>query len=173
MPPSKSSKRGNPNLGPSQAFTPALDAQTFRDLLIFEERLKQNAARLQSRKKKYECEQHGGLFVCRLKWRQPYSPRSMSSALLAVFVGFTIFLGYHVLIDRKQVRNISIVHRILSSATDLSNFTSRSVPTAPLLHLGSPLDLSHHLVPFLREWHARGENSCCQQVSCAISPSNC
>lgn len=35
-------------------FAPAADSQTFRDLLIFEERLKQNAARLLRRKKKYQ-----------------------------------------------------------------------------------------------------------------------
>lgn len=35
-------------------FAPAPDSQTFRDLLIFEERLKQNAARLLRRKKKYQ-----------------------------------------------------------------------------------------------------------------------
>ena len=34
------------------------DSQTFRDLLIFEERLKQSATRLQKRKKKYESESY-------------------------------------------------------------------------------------------------------------------
>jgi hypothetical protein len=41
---------------PIEAFNPTADAQTFRDLLIFEERLKQNAARLVKRKKKYQSE---------------------------------------------------------------------------------------------------------------------
>lgn len=36
------------------SFHPVADSQTFRDLLIFEERLKQNAARLVKRKKKYQ-----------------------------------------------------------------------------------------------------------------------
>ncbi|EPQ25738.1 uncharacterized protein PFL1_06732 [Pseudozyma flocculosa PF-1] len=58
-------------------YTPAADANTYRDLLIFEERLKQNAARLEARKNKYE-------------------------SLLAVFVGFIVFLSYHVFIDRKE-----------------------------------------------------------------------
>jgi len=35
---------------------PPMDSHTYRDLLIFEERLKQNASRLQKRKKKYESE---------------------------------------------------------------------------------------------------------------------
>lgn len=38
-------------------YFPASDAQTYRDLLIFEERLKQNAARLIKRKKKYQSAQ--------------------------------------------------------------------------------------------------------------------
>lgn len=35
-------------------YHPAGDAQTYRDLLIFEERLKQNAARLMKRRTKYQ-----------------------------------------------------------------------------------------------------------------------
>ena len=42
---------GNSNHVP---YHPSADAQTYRDLLIFEERLKQNAARLIKRKKKYQ-----------------------------------------------------------------------------------------------------------------------
>lgn len=38
----------------SATFASSPDSQTFRDLLIFEERLKQNAARLLRRKKKYQ-----------------------------------------------------------------------------------------------------------------------
>jgi len=39
---------------PIESFHPTADTQTYRDLLIFEERLKQNAARLVKRKKKYQ-----------------------------------------------------------------------------------------------------------------------
>ncbi|UZJ54256.1 hypothetical protein CBS101457_003576 [Exobasidium rhododendri] len=39
---------------PVESFHPIADSQTYRDLLIFEERLKQNAARLVKRKKKYQ-----------------------------------------------------------------------------------------------------------------------
>lgn len=38
----------------SAPYHPAGDPQTYRDLLIFEERLKQNAARLQKRRTKYQ-----------------------------------------------------------------------------------------------------------------------
>lgn len=38
----------------SVPYYPSADAQTYRDLLIFEERLKQNAARLVKRRKKYQ-----------------------------------------------------------------------------------------------------------------------
>ncbi|WFD24837.1 hypothetical protein MEQU1_003543 [Malassezia equina] len=38
----------------SGPFTPAPTTAAFRDLLIFEERLKQNAARMQERKAKYQ-----------------------------------------------------------------------------------------------------------------------
>ncbi|PWN50613.1 hypothetical protein IE53DRAFT_86469 [Violaceomyces palustris] len=70
--------RRNHNLQISaEPFTPAADAHTYRDLLIFEERLKQNAARLLARKKKYE-------------------------TLLAAFMGFIAFLAYHVLVDPKK-----------------------------------------------------------------------
>lgn len=39
----------------SGGFAPESGAAAFRDLLIFEERLKQNAARLHKRKHKYQC----------------------------------------------------------------------------------------------------------------------
>ncbi len=39
-----------------ESAAPSPDSQTFRDLLIFEERLKQSASRLQKRKRKYESE---------------------------------------------------------------------------------------------------------------------
>lgn len=42
------------SLNPSGPFTPAPTTAAFRDLLIFEERLKQNAARMQERKVKYQ-----------------------------------------------------------------------------------------------------------------------
>ncbi|KAN0061872.1 hypothetical protein ACQY0O_005866 [Thecaphora frezii] len=78
MPPQRSSsKRTHHPQPPPDPYTPSPDANTYRDLLIFEERLKQNAARLHARKNKYE-------------------------TLLAVFVGFVLFLSYHVFIDRKE-----------------------------------------------------------------------
>lgn len=40
------------------AFTPAPTTAAFRDLLIFEERLKQNAARMKERKVKYQSMWH-------------------------------------------------------------------------------------------------------------------
>lgn len=53
---------GNGNGSPLsvESYHPAPDAQTYRDLLIFEERLKQNAARLIKRKKKYQSESKQG-----------------------------------------------------------------------------------------------------------------
>ncbi|THU84738.1 hypothetical protein K435DRAFT_869959 [Dendrothele bispora CBS 962.96] len=39
---------------PRSSFFPPYDANTYRDLLLFEERLKSNAANLQKRKKKYQ-----------------------------------------------------------------------------------------------------------------------
>lgn len=60
-----------------EPFHPAADAATFRDLLIFEERLKQNAARLQSRKRKYEILLFGFvLFILFLSHLVVISPRS-------------------------------------------------------------------------------------------------
>ncbi|KDN43200.1 hypothetical protein K437DRAFT_257574 [Tilletiaria anomala UBC 951] len=67
-----------------ESSVPLADAQTFRDLLIFEERLKQSATRLQKRKKKYE-------------------------TLLALSCGAIAFLSYHVAIDKPE---ILIFHRI-------------------------------------------------------------
>lgn len=60
-----------------EPFHPAADAATFRDLLIFEERLKQNAARLQARKRKYEL-------------------------LLAGFVGFILCLSHFVVVSPRS-----------------------------------------------------------------------
>lgn len=53
MPPNvmkRSSRAGTPKPG-----QPVSDAATYRDLLLFEERLKTNAARLNRRKRKYQC----------------------------------------------------------------------------------------------------------------------
>lgn len=47
----RTSRAGTPKPG-----QPPSDAATYRDLLLFEERLKTNAARLRRRKRKYQCE---------------------------------------------------------------------------------------------------------------------
>ena len=87
MPP-KGSARGRPphrEAEDEEPFHPAADAATFRDLLIFEERLKQNAARLQSRKRKYEMLLFGFVtfFLC-LSHLVVVSPRS------SVFVQYSL-----------------------------------------------------------------------------------
>ena len=41
------------------SFHPPNDPATYRDVLLFEERLKTNAATLQRRKSRYQCKQHG------------------------------------------------------------------------------------------------------------------
>lgn len=40
------------------SFPPPASAAVYRDLLIFEERLKQNSARLKARKNKYQSKWH-------------------------------------------------------------------------------------------------------------------
>ncbi|SPO28013.1 uncharacterized protein UTRI_05156 [Ustilago trichophora] len=68
-----------------EPFHPTADAATFRDLLIFEERLKQNAARLQSRKRKYEMLLFGFVtFILCLSHFVLLSPRS------SVFVQYSL-----------------------------------------------------------------------------------
>ena len=42
-------------MGEERSFAPPADISTFRDLLIFEERVKQNSARLHARRRNYEC----------------------------------------------------------------------------------------------------------------------
>jgi hypothetical protein len=42
--------------GSRSSFCPPNDSATYRDLLLFEERLKTNAANLQRRKSRYQCE---------------------------------------------------------------------------------------------------------------------
>jgi hypothetical protein len=46
-----------PRQSPSikRSYIPPNDATTYRDLLLFEERLKSNAANLQHRKSRYQC----------------------------------------------------------------------------------------------------------------------
>ena len=87
MPP-KGSARGRPphrEAEDEEPFHPAADAATFRDLLIFEERLKQNAARLQSRKRKYEMLLFGFVtFILCLSHLVVVSPRS------SVFVQYSL-----------------------------------------------------------------------------------
>lgn len=60
-----------------ESFHPAQDTQTYRDLLIFEERLKQNAARLVKRKKKYQ-------------------------TFLVLLCGVISFFGYHVFLHPQE-----------------------------------------------------------------------
>lgn len=57
-----SSRRNNHPPIPPQPFQPLADTATFRDLLIFEERLKQNAARMGKRKSKYQSESYYSRF---------------------------------------------------------------------------------------------------------------
>lgn len=64
-----------PSLLPREHYTPAPTTAVFRDLLIFEERLKQNAARMKERRRRYQsrcCDLHrffiagghGGSMAC-------------------------------------------------------------------------------------------------------------
>jgi hypothetical protein len=48
--------RAVPRGRPSTSFAPPTDAATFRDLLLFEERLKSNALALRRRKSRYQCQ---------------------------------------------------------------------------------------------------------------------
>lgn len=43
-----------PYIHPMKSFSPSPDVASYKDLLLFEERLKQNAALLRSRKNKYQ-----------------------------------------------------------------------------------------------------------------------
>ncbi|KAF8880785.1 hypothetical protein BD779DRAFT_1547916 [Infundibulicybe gibba] len=46
--------RASPSAAPAASFCPPNDTSTYRDLLLFEERLKTNAASLQKRKVRYQ-----------------------------------------------------------------------------------------------------------------------
>ena len=72
-------------------FPIAASTSAFRDLLIFEERLKQNAARLQSRKKKYE----GASGPCTLGANR--------AVFLVLLCSFILWMFYRVVLDPTEV----------------------------------------------------------------------
>lgn len=69
------------------SFPPPANAAVYRDLLIFEERLKQNSARLKARKNKYQS-----------MWRMS------DTVFLALLCAVIMTLVYYVLYQPSQVR---------------------------------------------------------------------
>lgn len=98
-------------LSPNEPFTPAADAATFRDLLIFEERLKQNALRLQSRKRKYEVLLTSFiifiLWISYFVWLQPREQLWLQYALLTVLMicMVTLFLFFASGMHAERIRS--------------------------------------------------------------------
>lgn len=98
-------------LSPKEPFTPAPDAATFRDLLIFEERLKQNALRLQSRKRKYEVLLTSFiafiLWISYFVWLQPREQVWLQYALSAVLMicMVTLFLFFASGMHAERIRS--------------------------------------------------------------------
>lgn len=96
---------------PEEPFHPAADAATFRDLLIFEERLKQNAARLQARKRKYEILLFGFVtFILCLSHLVVISPRSSvflqySLAAVLMICLTTLFLFFASGMHAERIRS--------------------------------------------------------------------
>lgn len=96
---------------PETPFHPAADAATFRDLLIFEERLKQNAARLQARKRKYEMLLFGFVsFILCLSHFVVISPRSSvflqySLAAVLMICLTTLFLFFASGMHAERIRS--------------------------------------------------------------------
>ena len=94
-----------------EPFYPAADAATFRDLLIFEERLKQNAARLQARKRKYEMLLFGFVcFILCLAYLVVISPRSSvflqySLAAVLMICLTTLFLFFASGMHAERIRS--------------------------------------------------------------------
>ncbi|SJX64393.1 uncharacterized protein SRS1_15034 [Sporisorium reilianum f. sp. reilianum] len=115
MPP-KASARGrtqhrDADKDAEEPFHPAADAATFRDLLIFEERLKQNAARLQARKRKYEMLLFGFVsFILCLSHLVVVSPRSSvflqySLAAVLMICLTTLFLFFASGMHAERIRS--------------------------------------------------------------------
>lgn len=120
MPPKSSQSRGRSQHARNasqlandkeEPFHPAADAATFRDLLIFEERLKQNAARLQSRKRKYEILLFGFVtFILCLSHFVVISPRSSvflqySLAAVLMICLTTLFLFFASGMHAERIRS--------------------------------------------------------------------
>ncbi|KAF6766931.1 Sporulation/nuclear morphology, Spo7 [Kalmanozyma brasiliensis GHG001] len=125
---------------PEEPFHPAADAATFRDLLIFEERLKQNAARLQARKRKYEILLFGFvLFILCLSHLVVISPRSSvflqySLAAVLMICLTTLFLFFASGMHAERIRS---ANKFVPQANrSLRNFNmylnTRSTRTATL-----------------------------------------
>lgn len=115
MPPKTSTARGRSQHRESneseEPFHPSADAATFRDLLIFEERLKQNAARLQARKRKYEILLFGFVtFILGLSHLVVVSPRSSiflqySLAAVLLICLTTLFLFFASGMHAERIRS--------------------------------------------------------------------
>lgn len=74
-----------------RGYAPPPSTAAFRDLLIFEERLKQNAARLQERKKKYQ----GARAVL---------GHADGAVFLLLLCSFILWMLYYVMIEPAEVR---------------------------------------------------------------------
>jgi hypothetical protein len=100
MPPSNvsvaTSTGGIPRPHPQTPFNPSADQATFRDLLLFEERLKMNAEMLRKRRRRYSGE-------------SPFYERSLRddgadvTAFLWIFIGLLIIMAYRLMFIRPSV----------------------------------------------------------------------
>ncbi|SPO28841.1 uncharacterized protein UTRI_05156_B [Ustilago trichophora] len=136
---------------PDEPFYPTADAATFRDLLIFEERLKQNAARLQSRKRKYEILLFSFVaFILCLSHFVVLSPRSSvllqySLAAVLMICLTTLFLFFASGMHAERIRS---AHKFVPQANrSLRNFNmylnTRTASSSPWWSLGRLLQPRH------------------------------
>lgn len=161
---------------PETPFHPTADAATFRDLLIFEERLKQNAARLQARKRKYEMLLFGFIsFIVCLSHFVVISPRSSvflqySLAGVLMICLTTLFLFFASGMHAERIRsankfvpqanrslrnfNMHLNTRIRSAASSSTSSTSSwSIP--PAQNSRGELIFSSRVSPEFREGYER------------------
>lgn len=78
-----------------------MDTATYRDLVIFEERLRGNMRRLQRRKTKYEGRLSSSCILC----SDAFSHVCHSLAILGLFVTLGAYFAYAVFIHPSSVRN--------------------------------------------------------------------
>jgi hypothetical protein len=158
--------RAVPRGRPSTSFAPPTDAATFRDLLLFEERLKSNALALRRRKSRYQCQCFSDIFESKILTDRQSRLSAPAAHRHCVPPRRSPPLARYALHALRVSPGPSPAGNILSGGTEQG---WRAALPAPRVCIRLADRQHRHARPLLRQWAIYGEG-CIRKPVCILLP---